>query len=124
MIFQNLDDNINVTDEELEIANEFLDKFILESESSIEGHIDMILVLKSIPDQITKNTLSRAELFKFKVFQSSLIAHQNADIVDAFEYFDQRNKDRVYSIKDKLLDQKKELESIRQTLSNQVWKFG
>ena len=115
-----IDDNVNVTDEELTIANEFLEKFVLESESSIDGHIDLILVIKSLPDYINKNTYSRAELFKFRVFQNSLIAHQNADIVDAFEYFDERNKDRVYSIKEKLSKQKEELESIRSTLSSQV----
>ena len=115
-----IDDNVNVTDEELTIANEFLEKFVLESESSIDGHIDLILVIKSLPDYINKNTYSRAELFKFRVFQNSLIAHQNADIVDAFEYFDKRNKDRVYSIKEKLSKQTEELESIRWTLSSQV----
>ena len=91
---------------------------MIQSESSIDGHIDLILVLKAVPDDISLNTLKKVELFNFKIFQESLIAHQNREIVEAFEYFDQRNKDRVYSIKNRLLDQKRELLHVQDILKS------
>ena len=112
------DTQVHATDEELTIANEFLDKFLIQSEATIDGHIDLNLVLKAIPNKIKPYMLDRIELFNFIIFQDSLIAHQNTEIVDAFEHFDQRNKDRVYSIKEKLLGQKKELGLIREILSS------
>jgi hypothetical protein len=34
-------------------------------------------------------------MFNFRVFQESLTAFQNADLVNAFEYFDEKNRERV-----------------------------
>lgn len=116
--YDNDNTQIHPSDEEMHIANEFLDKFLIQSEASIDGHIDLNLFLKAIPNKIKDFLINRVEFFNFRIFQDSLIAHQNKEIVDAFEHFDMRNKDRVYSIKEKLLIQKNELIKIREILAN------
>jgi hypothetical protein len=41
-------------------------------------------------------------MFNFRVFQESLIAFQNVDLVNAFEYFDEKNRERIQNLKEKL----------------------
>ena len=76
------------------------------------------MVLKAIPDTIKSYFIKRAQLFNFKIFQESLLAHQNKEIVDAFEYFDKKNKERIYSIKDTLVGQRKELLKVKEVLES------
>lgn len=59
------------------MVESFLSRFAIMSESSIHEHVDMVLVLKSIPGVIKNFELRRVELFHFKIFQESLIAYQN-----------------------------------------------
>lgn len=109
---------MNASEENLKIANDFLEKFIIQSESSVNGSIDLQLVLKALPDKIKPYLINRVQLFSFRIFQESLLAHKNKGKVDAFEYFDKRNKDRVYAIKDTLLAQKKELTKVKESLAS------
>lgn len=60
-------------------------------------------MLRALPNQIVDYNLEQNELFNFKVFQDSLIAFQNLDIVNAFEYYDQKNRERAQQIKDMLI---------------------
>ena len=76
---------------EIQIVEEFLDKFIIISEGSSEN-IDIMLMLKALPNKIMDDTLVIIDLFNFRIFQESLLAFQNLDIVNAFEYFDEKNK--------------------------------
>lgn len=84
----------------------------------MEDIIDLSLVLKAIPDTIKSYFIKRVQLFNFRIFQESLLAHQNRKIVDAFEYFDKKNKERIYSIKDTLIGQKKELLKVKEVLES------
>ena len=113
---QTSEQELYASEDELRIANDFLDKFLIQSESSVDGQIDLPLVIKALPDNIKNYSITRVQLFNFRIFQDSLLAHQNTEIVDAFEYFDKRNKERVYAIKDTLLSQKKELAKVRESL--------
>lgn len=72
------------------------------SESSADNHLDLILVVKALPYKITEENVEAMEMFNFKIFQESLIAHQNLDMVNAFEYFDDKNRVRVQNVKEKL----------------------
>ncbi|CAI2359649.1 unnamed protein product [Moneuplotes crassus] len=112
------EEDLYASEEDLQIAKEFLEKFVIQSESSVDGQIDLQLVLKALPDSIKMYSVLKMELFNFKIFQDSLLAHQNTEIVDAFEYFDKRNKERVYGIKDTLLTQKQELLNVRESLTS------
>ena len=65
-------------------------------------HMDIILMLKALPNKVTQHTIEQIEMFNFRVFQESLIAFQNVDLVNAFEYFDEKNRERIQNLKDKL----------------------
>lgn len=58
------------------------------------------------------------ELFNFKIFQDSLIAFQNLDIVNAFEYFDEKNRERVQNIKEVLITQKRNLDQANDIITH------
>ena len=45
-----------------------------------------------------------------------MIAYQNNEIVNAFEYFDEKNRDRVDGVKKKIEDQKKHLQDVKEIL--------
>ena len=62
-----------------------------------------MLMLKALPNKIKEPTLAQTEMFNFRIFQESLIAFQNLDIVNAFEYFDDKNRERVQNVKDKMM---------------------
>lgn len=55
-------------------------------------------------------------MFNFRVFQESLIAFQNVDLVNAFEYFDEKNRERVQNVKEKLVSQKSNLSDVKDIL--------
>jgi len=55
-------------------------------------------------------------MFNFRIFQESLIAFQNVDLVNAFEYFDEKNRERIQNLKDKLGSQKGNLNDVKDIL--------
>ncbi len=55
-------------------------------------------------------------MFNFRVFQESLTAFQNADLVNAFEYFDEKNRERVQNVKEKLVSQRNNLNDVKDIL--------
>jgi len=95
---------------------QFLSKFTIISEQSENDHIDIILILKAIPYKIDPINIKRIDLFQFRVFQESLIAYQNLFIVNAFEYVDDKNRDRALGIKEKLSYHKKQVGEIENNL--------
>ena len=64
-------------------------------ESGLKDHIDIKLMIKALPNKIMNYSLETVEMFNFRIFQESLHAYQNLDIVKAFEFFDEKNKNRV-----------------------------
>ena len=53
---------------EEKLVEEFLNKFVVMSESSILDHVNIILMLKAIPTQIVDYNIEQNELFNFKIF--------------------------------------------------------
>ena len=88
-------ENYEVPEHEIAQVDNFLTKFTIVSESSLNEHLDIMLMLKALPNKLTADTIEEIELFNFRIFQESLIAFQNLDIVNAFEYFDDKNRERV-----------------------------
>mmetsp|Transcript_13250 Transcript_13250/g.20722 ORF Transcript_13250/g.20722 Transcript_13250/m.20722 type:complete len:81 (+) Transcript_13250:4090-4332(+) len=70
-------------DEEIE---KLLKNFLIGSESSFLDTIDIVLMMKALPNKIVHYNLNQMQLFNFSILQNSLIAFQNADQVNAFEY--------------------------------------
>ena len=73
----------------------FINQFAIISEQSISTDVNLILILKALPSKIQIYELKRVESFNFKIFQESLIAYQNTDLVNAFEFYDEKNNMRI-----------------------------
>lgn len=61
-------DDFNISEQEEKLADEFLTKFTIISESSMNEHLDIMLMLKALPNKILDGTLDVTELFNFRVF--------------------------------------------------------
>jgi len=106
-------DDFEVPEDELKLINEFIGRFAIISESSANNHLDIVLVMKALPQKVTEANVLSIEMYNFKIFQESLIAYQNLDMVNAFEYFDDKNRVRVQNVKEKLVTQKNELNEMK-----------
>jgi len=63
-----------ISEDEIRLADEFLTKFTIVSESSMNEHLDILLMLKALPNKLMETNLEDVELFHFRIFQESLIA--------------------------------------------------
>ncbi len=97
--------DFKMSEMEGKIAEDMLTKFAITSENKLEEQVSLTLILRAIPSKIQMFQMKRIELFNFSLFQASLIAYQNTDMVNAFEYFDELNKSRVSDINFRLGDQ-------------------
>lgn len=114
-------DEVDMSDFQIDEAlvrqvDQFLSRFTIVSESSLNEHLDILLLLKALPNKITMLSLEQTEMFNFRVFQESLIAFQNVDLVNAFEYFDEKNRERVQNVKEKLISQRNNLNDVKDIL--------
>jgi hypothetical protein len=75
-------------------------------ESGLRDQIDIKLMINALPNRIMSYSLETVEMFNFRIFQESLHAYQNLDMVKVFEFFDKKNKERIQLIRNKLLSQK------------------
>jgi len=72
-------DEIDMSDykiPELEVllVDTFLTRFTIVSESSLNEHLDIMLMLNALPNRVSHLSLEHIEMFNFRVFQESLIA--------------------------------------------------
>jgi len=49
---------IKIEEIEVQMVDEFLTKFTIVSESSMNEHLDIMLMLKALPNKVMKNSLS------------------------------------------------------------------
>ena len=59
---------MEIPDEEVQLVDEFLTKFTILSESSMNEHLDIMLMLKALPNKIMDYALEETEQFSFRVF--------------------------------------------------------
>ena len=100
-------------------VEDFLSKFLIGSESTFLDNIDLVIMLKALPGKITKYNMHQISLFNFNILQSAIIAFLNEDIVNAFEFYDKKNRDRVSNVRDLIISQKDNLDKV-QDLMNSV----
>ena len=96
-----------------DLVTEFLNKFLIASESAFNDKIDITLLLKAIPLPIIMKKLDQVKKFNFLDLQAAFIAHSNEDRVDAFEHYDKLNKQRVNTIKNLIIGQYKNLDECK-----------
>lgn len=114
--------DFEIPEEEIKIVDAFLSKFIILSNQNFPyrsdtsklqiineigvDQIDIQLMIKALPNKIMNYTLDTVDMLQFRIFQESLYAHQNSEIVKAFEFFDEKNKQRVQVVKNRLIAQR------------------
>lgn len=82
-----------VPEEEIQLIEDFLDKLVLVGESSMSNEqVDLNLALKALPLRVDETNIYRIDLMNFNLVQRSLIAFQNNDQDELFEYYDNRQK--------------------------------
>lgn len=60
--------NLEISEEEVAIVDEFLTKFTIVSESSMNDHLDIMLMLKALPNKIMDYSLDSTDQFNFRTF--------------------------------------------------------
>lgn len=108
--------NIDIPRDEIEIVKHLLSRFSMTSEQSSAEQIDLRLTLMALPHQINETNFSRVELFNFKLVQESLIDFQHQEVVDLFQYYDNRHRSRFTKIMGKVQKHSKEMHDIRKQL--------
>lgn len=90
-------ENRNIPEEEIQLIEDFLDKFIFvgDSSSTSREQIDLNLALKSLPLKVDERNIYRIDLMNFNLVQRSLIAFLNDDQDELFQYYDNRSKERL-----------------------------
>ena len=69
-----------IPDDEVQLIEEFLDKFVFSSDANTAKEtIDLNLALKALPQKIDEFNIYRIDLISFKIIQKALIAFHNDD---------------------------------------------
>lgn len=105
-----------INEQHIKIVDQFLSRFTITTENSFNEHIDLMIMLKALPNKITMDSLQSVELFNFRIIQDSITAFQNINIVNAFEFFDDKNRERVQIVKENMLEQKNNLNDVKELL--------
>ena len=113
---QNLNDEPIVPEKDQKIAQEFLQRFLLNEEGSSSNQINLLIFFNSLPHYIEGIYYKRAKMFCIKLFQESLVAYKNIEDVNAHEFHDERNRDRVQLVKKQIAQQRSGLKTIKDCL--------
>lgn len=66
-------DEVDMTDfmipeREIRLIDTFLTRFTIVSENSLNEHLDIMLMIKALPNRINNSTLYQQEMFNFRIF--------------------------------------------------------
>ena len=78
----------------------------------------MNLALKALPQKVESFNIYRIELINFNLIQKSLIAFQNDDQDELFNYYDNRQKSRLRKISKKAAENDSSTEELRGIMNN------
>lgn len=108
--------DIDIPPDEREIVHSLLTRFSMTSEQSSAQQVDLRLTLMALPHQINETNFSRVELFNFNLVQESLIDFQHQEVVDLFQYYDNRHRARFTKIMTRVQRHNKEMYDIRKQI--------
>ena len=100
-----------------EQCEEMLKKFAIYSESSpFLDTIDLRLLLMAMPSFVSPTKVKRTAMFNFAILQDSLTEYFNQDEGKAFRFYDSKNVNRIAKIRERIMDQKFNLEAVERLL--------
>jgi len=104
----------NFPKEEFDMIDKILHRFILMSDGTKKDQIDLKLVLRALPQKVDENNVYRIPMYDFQVVQKSLIAFQNDDQDELFNYYDSKSKMRLRKLTKKANYTKSETLDLKQ----------
>jgi hypothetical protein len=107
---ENTDFEENIPLDEVQTVDIFLSRFLLSSESKQQEIINLKLALKALPKKITDYNEPKIKLLDFASIQFSLIAFQNDDQDELFNFYDRRNGRRLLKLRMKAKENNPEIE--------------
>lgn len=57
-----------IPEREIRLIDTFLTRFTIVSENSLNEHLDIMLMIKALPNRINNSTLYQQEMFNFRIF--------------------------------------------------------
>ena len=117
----------DIPEGEMKYVKGFLEKFIFDTGGKYEDQVDLKLCLKALPVRVDSTSFRRVELFNFKKMQDAIIAHQNNDQDELFQFYDGKNKTRLRKLRMKAQVTKRlthDLHQLSLTVSSILKKIG
>ena len=115
----------NIPEEEVQLVEDFLDKFVFISDSSSSREqVDLNLSLKALPLKVEESNIYRIDLMNFNLVQRSLIAFQNDDQDELFNFYDNRNRQRLRKITKRATDNETYTDDIKSLAALCLASFG
>ena len=106
-------------EEEKQIVEKFLNKFVANPEISQEKLIDISNVIKALPVKFNSKNVSKSEIINMRNMQLALIGFQNTSQDKLFSYYGTRMKNRIILLSHKEIENREIIEDIKK-LSNSI----
>ncbi|CAI2360713.1 unnamed protein product [Moneuplotes crassus] len=103
-----------IPENEIIFVESLLDRFIIPQDTSNQDQINIKLALKCLPLRAQKSTFDRIDLINFKSCQLALIAFQNDDQDEIFDYYSSKNKRALFALKKTSIQVQNEIKKIKE----------
>ena len=107
-----------VDHDEDEFVESVLDMFKVGTEATFTDEVNLMLMVKALSNRIIINDLENFKMFSMETVQQSLIKFINSSQVNSFEFFDNKNNERVQAIKQQIIDQKNNLTEVQSIMDD------
>lgn len=102
---------------EIAVVDGFLSRFLLSSDSNTKGEINLFHALRAIPKRLNEVNFNRIEMMNLSLVQMSIIAFQNDDKDELFNFYDKRSKTRLHKLKLSSVDNSTHISDILKRLT-------
>lgn len=107
---------------ELEITDEFLNRFLLASDTFDKEAINLELALRALPKRVNEHNESKISLINFTTIQISLIGFQNDDKDELFNFYDKRSFKRIYKLRKNCKENSRYIEDLHKMSERMILK--
>lgn len=84
--------------------------------STASDTVDITLLMQAIPTPVLSLNIDQIKLFNLIILQDAIVAHENAETVTSFEFYDKKNKKRVADVKEIVNNQFNNLKKVEGNL--------
>ena len=107
-----------IDENEDDFVESVLDMFKVGTEATFTDEVNLMLMVKALSNRIIINDLENFKMFSMETVQQSLIKFINSSQVNSFEFFDNKNNERVQAIKQQIIDQKNNLTEVQSIMDD------